>query len=70
MYGLLHVISGGCAANAYHATGSLSGLYEIGCKLMRKLSLNVRCGRQAGDESGGLTGVNVSSVGRIRMNSG
>lgn len=28
--------SGGCAANAYHATGSLSGLYEIGCKLMRK----------------------------------
>ncbi|MGN0489099.1 MAG: thioether cross-link-forming SCIFF peptide maturase [Ruminococcus sp.] len=28
--------SGGCAANAYHATGSINGTYEYGCKLFRK----------------------------------
>ncbi|MGI6204636.1 MAG: thioether cross-link-forming SCIFF peptide maturase [Anaerovoracaceae bacterium] len=28
--------SGGCAANAYHATGSVSGVYEYGCRLFRK----------------------------------
>ncbi|MDO4518143.1 MAG: thioether cross-link-forming SCIFF peptide maturase [Bacillota bacterium] len=28
--------SGGCAANAYHATGSITGVYEDGCKLFRK----------------------------------
>ncbi len=28
--------SGGCAANAYHATGSITGIYESGCKLFRK----------------------------------
>ena len=28
--------SGGCAANAYHATGSVTGVYENGCKLFRK----------------------------------
>ncbi len=28
--------SGGCAANAYHATGSVEGIYEYGCKLFRK----------------------------------
>lgn len=28
--------SGGCAANAYHATGSIKGVYEYGCKLFRK----------------------------------
>ncbi len=28
--------SGGCAANAYHATGSVKGVYEDGCKLFRK----------------------------------
>ena len=28
--------SGGCAANAYHATGSIGGIYEDGCKLFRK----------------------------------
>ena len=27
---------GGCAANAYHATGSVTGVYETGCKLFRK----------------------------------
>ena len=28
--------AGGCAANAYHATGSIRGVYEMGCKLFRK----------------------------------
>jgi len=28
--------SGGCAANAYHATGSVKGVYEYGCKLFKK----------------------------------
>lgn len=28
--------SGGCAANAYHASGSITGLYDVGCKLHRK----------------------------------
>ncbi len=28
--------SGGCAANAYHATGSIEGVYEYGCELFKK----------------------------------
>ena len=28
--------SGGCAANAYHATGSVKGIYKYGCELFRK----------------------------------
>ena len=28
--------SGGCAANAYHATGSIRGTYAYGCELFRK----------------------------------
>ncbi|MBQ3080681.1 MAG: thioether cross-link-forming SCIFF peptide maturase [Clostridia bacterium] len=28
--------SGGCAANAYHATGSILGVYEYGCELFKK----------------------------------
>lgn len=28
--------SGGCAANAYHASGSIQGIYEPGCDLFRK----------------------------------
>ncbi len=28
--------SGGCAANAYHATGSVKGVYKSGCELFRK----------------------------------
>ncbi len=28
--------SGGCAANAYHATGSINGIYKYGCDLFRK----------------------------------
>lgn len=28
--------SGGCAANAYHATGSVKGVYKTGCELFKK----------------------------------
>lgn len=28
--------AGGCAANAYHATGDISGVYEYGCELFKK----------------------------------
>ena len=28
--------SGGCAANAYHATGKISGVYDYGCELFKK----------------------------------
>ncbi len=28
--------SGGCAANAYHATGSIGGVYAYGCELFKK----------------------------------
>jgi len=28
--------SGGCAANSYHAAGSITGVYEYGCKLFKK----------------------------------
>ena len=28
--------SGGCAANSYHATGDVKGIYEYGCELFRK----------------------------------
>ena len=28
--------SGGCAANSYHATGKISGVYEYGCDLFKK----------------------------------
>ena len=28
--------SGGCAANSYHATGSVTGVYDYGCRLFKK----------------------------------
>ncbi len=28
--------SGGCSANAYHATGDITGIYEYGCELFKK----------------------------------
>ena len=28
--------SGGCAANSYHATGEITGVYEYGCELFKK----------------------------------
>lgn len=44
--------SGGCAANAYHSTGSVTGVYEYGCKLFRKrmeCAIMVAVARALGD---------------------
>lgn len=44
--------SGGCAANAYHSTGKVTGVYEYGCKLFRKrmeCAIMVAIARQLGD---------------------
>ena len=44
--------SGGCAANAYHATGSVTGVYEYGCRLFRKrmeCAIMVAVARALGD---------------------
>ncbi|MBE6633419.1 MAG: thioether cross-link-forming SCIFF peptide maturase [Ruminococcaceae bacterium] len=43
--------SGGCAANAYHATGSVTGIYPYGCELFRKrmeCAIMVAVARQLG----------------------
>ena len=45
--------SGGCAANAYHATGSVKGVYKYGCDLFRKrmeCAIAVAVAREIGDE--------------------
>lgn len=45
--------SGGCAANAYHATGSVRGVYKYGCELFRKrmeCAIMVAVSRMMGDE--------------------
>jgi uncharacterized protein len=45
--------SGGCAANAYHATGSVTGIYEDGCKLFKKrmeCAIMVAVARALGDD--------------------
>ncbi len=44
--------SGGCAANAYHATGKVTGVYEYGCELFKKrmeCAIMVAIARQLGD---------------------
>lgn len=43
--------SGGCAANAYHASGSIRGVYEDGCELFKK---RIECAimMKAAEESG------------------
>ena len=44
--------SGGCAANAYHGTGSIKGTYEYGCDLFRKrmeCALMMKVAEAAGD---------------------
>ena len=44
--------SGGCAANAYHSTGSVTGVYEYGCTLFRKrmeCAIMVAVARALGD---------------------
>ena len=45
--------SGGCAANAYHATGKVTGVYEAGCRLFRKrmeCAIMLEAVRLMGDE--------------------
>ncbi len=44
--------SGGCAANAYHATGSVTGVYKYGCDLFRKrmeCAIAVAVARETGE---------------------
>ena len=44
--------SGGCAANAYHSTGSIKGIYKYGCDLFRKrmeCAIAVAVAREIGD---------------------
>ena len=46
--------SGGCAANAWHATGSVTGVYEYGCELFRKrmeCAIMLAIDGQMGEES-------------------
>ena len=45
--------SGGCAANAWHATGSVSGVYQYGCELFKKrmeCAIMAEVDRQLGEE--------------------
>ena len=45
--------SGGCAANAYHSTGSVTGVYKYGCELFRKrmeCAIMVAVARQLSDK--------------------
>ncbi len=45
--------SGGCAANAYHATGSVKGVYKYGCELFRKrmeCAIMVQIAKMADDD--------------------
>ena len=44
--------SGGCAANAYHATGSIRGIYQAGCELFRKrieCAIMMKAAQEAGE---------------------
>ncbi len=46
--------SGGCAANAYHATGSVKGVYKYGCELFKKrmeCAIMVACTRELSDDA-------------------
>ncbi|MBE6611482.1 MAG: thioether cross-link-forming SCIFF peptide maturase [Ruminococcaceae bacterium] len=45
--------SGGCAANAYHATGSVKGVYKAGCELFKKrmeCAIMVACHRELDED--------------------
>ena len=47
--------SGGCAANAFHATGSVTGVYKYGCELFKKrmeCAIMAEIDRQMDDEPG------------------
>ena len=52
--------SGGCAANSYHATGDISGIYEYGCELFRK---RIECAimLKVAEEEEGLSGMDYQS---------
>ena len=44
--------SGGCAANAYHATGSIQGVYSPGCELFKKrieCAIMLQAARETGE---------------------
>ena len=46
--------SGGCAANAWHATGSVRGVYKTGCELFKKrmeCAIMAEIDRQLGDDA-------------------
>ncbi len=48
--------SGGCAANGYHTSGSIEGVYEYGCKLFRKrmecaIMLEIATGEEISDNA-------------------
>ncbi len=46
--------SGGCAANAYHSTGKVTGVYEYGCELFKKrmeCAIMLAIARQLGENS-------------------
>ena len=45
--------SGGCAANAFHSTGSVKGVYKSGCELFKKrmeCAIMLEIAKQLGDE--------------------
>ncbi len=49
--------SGGCAANAYHATGSILGVYELGCRLFKKrleCAIMLQTARSLASEAGSV----------------
>lgn len=52
--------SGGCAANSYHATGDITGIYEYGCELFRK---RIECAimLKVAEEKEGLSGMDYQS---------
>ncbi len=46
--------SGGCAANAYHSTGSVNGVYKLGCELHKKrieCAIMIKAAEAFGDEN-------------------
>ncbi len=46
--------SGGCAANAYHSTGSVNGVYALGCELHKKrieCAIMIKAAEAFGDEN-------------------
>ena len=54
--------SGGCAANAYHATGSVRGVYRQGCELFKKrMECAIMLAASAGDDLPGGENVGESA---------